>query len=360
VEIHISAGLFLICKKTTGLLIIKMEQKTNIDRLSEPGKFYVSVAAFILIIISIIFTFWLATDLIEYQWRWYQLPKYIIYKADVEILAESDGEVDEIKIKGDKADIIIAYDNVKKTYTVPVKSYDIDEGEMISEGEVIAEYQGGYRPGVMLLGLWITLKVSISSTIFGIILGLVGGIMRVSKNFALKWLSIVYVELVRGSPLLVQIFLWYFVIGTLINQLLGKFGYNNVDPVFWGVAALSVFTGAYVVEIVRAGIESIHFGQKEAARSLGMSYLQSMRHVILPPAIRRILPPLAGQFINLIKDSSLIGIIGIRELLRSGREVIITNLTPFEIFMTVAVLYLVLTFTLSMFVQYLERRGATN
>jgi polar amino acid transport system permease protein len=360
VEIHISAGLFLIRTKNNGIINHKMERKTNIDRLSQPAKFYVSVAAFILVIISIILTFWFATELIEYQWRWYQLPKYLIYKADIQIVAESDGEVDEIKIKGDKADIIIAYDNAKKTYTVPMKSYDIDEGEMISEGEVIAEYKGGYRPGVMLLGLWITLKVSIYSTIFGVILGLVGGIMRVSKNFALKWLSIVYVELIRGSPLLVQIFMWYFVIGTLINQLLAKFGYKNVDPVFWGVAALSVFTGAYVVEIVRAGIESIHFGQKEAARSLGMSYLQSMRHVILPPAIRRILPPLAGQFINLIKDSSLIGIIGIRELLRSGREVIITNLTPFEIFMTVAVLYLVLTFTLSMFVQYLERRGATN
>jgi len=337
-----------------------MKQKTNIDRLSEPGKFYVSVVAFVLVIVSIILTFWFATVIIEYQWRWYQLPKYLIYKEDVQIRAASDGEVYEIKVKGDKADIIIAYDNVKKTYTVPVKSYDIDEGEMISEGEVIAEYQGGYKPGVMLIGLWITLKVSMYSTIFGIILGLVGGIMRVSKNFALKWLSIVYVELIRGSPLLVQIFLWYFVIGTLANQLLAKFGYKNVDPVFWGVAALSVFTGAYVVEIVRSGIESIHFGQKEAARSLGMSYLQSMRHVILPPAIKRILPPLAGQFINLIKDSSLIGIIGIRELLRSGREVIITNLTPFEIFATVAVLYLMLTFTLSMFVQYLERRGATN
>ena len=128
-EIHISAGLFLICKKTTGLLIIKMEQKTNIDRLSQPGKFYVSVAAFILVIISIILTFWFATVLIEYQWRWYQLPKYLIYKADITILAKSDGEVDEIKIKGDKADIIIAYDNVKETYTVPLKSYDIDEGE---------------------------------------------------------------------------------------------------------------------------------------------------------------------------------------------------------------------------------------
>lgn len=337
-----------------------MDPQTNIDRLSQPVKFYVSVAVFVLVIISIMITFWYATVLIEYQWRWYQLPKYIIYKADVKILAESDGEVDEIKIKGDQADIVVTYEKGKETYTVPLKSYDIDEGDMISEGEVIAEYQGGYRPGVMLIGLWITLKVSIYSTIFGIILGLVGGIMRVSKNFALKWLAIVYVELIRGSPLLVQIFLWYFVIGTLINQLLAKFGYKNVDPIFWGVAALSVFTGAYVVEIVRAGIESIHFGQKEAARSLGMSYLQCMRHVILPPAIKRILPPLAGQFINLIKDSSLIGIIGIRELLRSGREVIITNLTPFEIFTTVAVLYLILTFSLSMFVQYLERRGATN
>ncbi|MEE8540504.1 MAG: ABC transporter permease subunit, partial [Desulfobacterales bacterium] len=113
-------------------------------------------------------------------------------------------------------------------------------------------------------------------------------------------------------------------------------------------------------EIVRAGIQSIHRGQVEAARSLGMTYAQAMRHIILPQAMRRILPPLAGQFISLIKDSSLLGIIAIRELTKAAREAVAASLQPFEVYLLVAVLYLVLTFTLSIFVQRLEKRMAVQ
>jgi polar amino acid transport system permease protein len=121
--------------------------------------------------------------------------------------------------------------------------------------------------------------------------------------------------------------------------------------------ALAIFTGAYVAEIVRAGIQSVHRGQMEAARSLGLTYAQAMRRVILPQAMRRILPPLAGQFISLIKDSSLLGVISIRELTKASREVVSSSLQPFEIWIVCAVLYLVLTFTLSLFVQHLERKA---
>jgi polar amino acid transport system permease protein len=121
--------------------------------------------------------------------------------------------------------------------------------------------------------------------------------------------------------------------------------------------ALAIFTGAYTAEIVRAGIQSVHRGQMEAARSLGMTYNKAMRKVILPQAFRRILPPLAGQFISLVKDSSLLGVISIRELTKASREVVSSSLQPFEIWIVCAILYLVLTFTLSMFVQYLERKA---
>lgn len=121
--------------------------------------------------------------------------------------------------------------------------------------------------------------------------------------------------------------------------------------------ALAIFTGAYTAEIVRAGIQSVHRGQMEAARSLGMSYPQAMCKVILPQAFRRILPPLAGQFISLVKDSSLLGVISIRELTKASREVVTSSLQPFEIWIVCAILYLVLTFALSMFVQYLERKA---
>jgi len=192
--------------------------------------------------------------------------------------------------------------------------------------------------------------------IFGIIIGLFTGLARISDNPAFKWTAITYIELIRGSPLLVQIFIWYFVLGTLINTVLAKNGLPQIPPLYFGVAALAFFTGAYVAEMVRAGIQSIHRGQMEASRSLGMTYAQSMVHVILPQALRRIIPPLAGQFISLVKDSSLLGIIAIRELTKATREVVTTSLQPFELWFVCALLYLVLTFSLSMLLQYLERR----
>jgi polar amino acid transport system permease protein len=155
----------------------------------------------------------------------------------------------------------------------------------------------------------------------------------------------------------VQIFLWYFVVGTVINSMLAQYGIGQISPLWFGVMALAIFTGAYTAEIVRAGIQSVHRGQMEAARSLGMTYPQAMRKVILPQAFRRILPPLAGQFISLVKDSSLLGVISIRELTKASREVVSSSLQPFEIWIVCAILYLFLTFTLSMFVQYLERKA---
>ena len=121
--------------------------------------------------------------------------------------------------------------------------------------------------------------------------------------------------------------------------------------------ALAVFTGAYVAEIVRAGIQSVSRGQMEAARSLGMTHAQAMRKIILPQAFRRILPPLAGQFISLIKDSSLLGVMAVRELTKATREAVTSSLQSLELWFTCALLYLALTFLLSLFVQYLERRA---
>jgi polar amino acid transport system permease protein len=214
--------------------------------------------------------------------------------------------------------------------------------------------------GILLQGLWLTLEVSVIAVLLGIVIGLFTGLARISANPALRWSAITYIEIIRGSPLLVQIFIWYFVLGTVINAMLDRQGMSQLSPLWFGVAALAVFAGAYVAEIVRAGIQSIHRGQMEAARSLGMTYPQAMRHIILPQAFRRILPPLAGQFISLIKDSSLLGIIAVRELTKATREVVTTSLQPFELWFICALLYLVLTFALSMFVQYLEKRMAIS
>jgi polar amino acid transport system permease protein len=298
---------------------------------------------------------------IDYVWRWYNIPKYFANHEDVKVTADIEGTVQSISASAKQTVIKIKGRDGTKTYILDQKDRDIwvNEGDFIAPGDTLGVYKK-WRPGIILQGMWITLKVSLYSIIFGILIGLMGGIARISSNPALKWAAITYVEVIRGSPLLVQIFIWYFVFATLVNNILKAYGLQEIHALWYGIAALACFTGAYVTEIVRGGIQSIHKGQSEASRSLGMTGAQSMFHVILPQAMRRILPPLAGQFISLVKDSSLLGIIAIRELTKATREAITVSLQPYEFWFICAIMYLVLTFTLSMFVQYLERRYETS
>jgi len=324
---------------------------------NEKYSYYFWVGVFFLMMFGLMGLMYYSATNIDYVWRWYRIPQYFISNETIEVRSEVQGEVISITEKSGISSIEIKDDYTSSTeiYTVPTEAVLISDGDFISMGDVLGTYRE-VRPGIMLLGLFITLKVSIVSIIVGIIIGLIGGLARISDNPALKWSSITYIELIRGSPLLVQIFIWYFVLGTLINTMLNKHGIPQIPPLWFGVAALSTFTGAYVAEMVRAGIQSIDKGQTEAARSLGMTYAQAMYHVIMPQALRRILPPLAGQFISLIKDSSLLGIIAIRELTKATREVVTSSLQPFELWFICALLYLILTFSLSMFAQYLERK----
>ena len=334
-----------------------MKQKiSNIKRLSNQTAYNISVAGFMALVILVFGSLYYATSTVEYQWRWFKIPKYFVYQEIISVYAENDGEIEAIKPNKNQFDILIQESDGIKTFTVPEGSFDWEEGDMTSPGDLIAEYQGGWRPGLLAIGLWVTLKISFIATILGIIIGIIGGVARVSDTPVLKWSAITYVEIIRGSPLLVQIMIFYFVIGTTINKILMMNGIPAIDSEWYGVAALAIFTGAYVVEIVRAGIQAIHPGQVEAARSGGMSYFQCMYYIILPQALKTILPPLAGQFINLIKDSSLLGMIAIRELTKATREGITTSLQTFELWILCAILYLMITFTLSMAIQYLERR----
>ncbi len=332
-----------------------MGSQLLLNRLKDRNYYYVWVGVFFLIIISIILSLYFSARQIDYTWRWYRIPQYFAYQEQVEIKSETDGKVESISKKGKEAVVRIKGLEGVESHAVPATALAVEEGDQIYYGDLLAAYKK-WRVGILMQGLWLTLKVSIIAIFFGILIGLFTGIARISSNPALKWSAITYIEIIRGSPLLVQIFIWYFVLGTLLNNLLATRGINQIPPLWFGVAALACFTGAYVAEMVRAGIQSIHRGQTEAARSLGMTYVKSMRHVILPQALRRILPPLAGQFISLIKDSSLLGIIAIRELTKATREVVTTSLQPFELWFVCALLYLVLTFSLSMLLQYLERR----
>jgi len=332
-----------------------MDFSLMLRRFKTSGSYYMSIGIFIMLVIGIAASLYYSALKIDYVWRWFRIPQYFVYQDQVEIRAQIEGEIESILFKDNKAIIRIKNDEETEVHTVPISDIRVDEGNLISPGDILATYKK-WRVGILMQGLWLTLKVSIIAIVFGILIGLFAGIARISSNPALKWSAITYIEFIRGSPLLVQIFIWYFVLGTLINNILVKKGIGQISPLWFGVAALACFAGAYVAEMVRAGIQSIHFGQIEAANSLGMTYIQSLRYIILPQALRRILPPLAGQFISLIKDSSLLGLIAIRELTKATREVITTSLQPFELWFVCAILYLVLTFSLSMFVQYLERR----
>jgi polar amino acid transport system permease protein len=317
------------------------------------------VGVFVVFLLIVAGLFYYATQKIEYVWRWNRMPIYFAYKDKVETNSEIAGAVEKIVRDGKQSIVTVKGETETVSYTVPTAGLTVVEGEIISLRDNIGAHET-WKPGLLLIGLWLTLKLSVMATIFGVIIGVAGGLARISSNPAFKWATIVYVEIIRGSPLMVQILIWYFVLGTVINDLLATYGMGRISAFWYGVASLACFAGAYVTEIVRAGIQSIHRGQTEAARSLGMTYAQCLRYIILPQALRRILPPLAGQFISLIKDSSLLGIIAIRELTKAGREAVSASLQPFEIYLVVAVLYLVLTFSLSMFVQHLERRSAVK
>jgi len=332
-----------------------MDFSLILRRLKARGSYYISIGIFVMLVIGIASSLYYSALKIDYVWRWYRIPQYFVYHDLVEIKADITGEIESIQLKDEKAVIRVTGDDESESYTVPTSDIRVYEGDLISPGDILATYKK-WRIGILMEGLWLTLKVSIIAIVFGILIGLFVGIARISSNPALKWSAITYIEFIRGSPLLVQIFIWYFVLGTLLNNILAREGIGQIPTLWFGVAALACFAGAYVAEMVRAGIQSIHFGQIEAAKSLGMTYVKSMRYIILPQALRRILPPLAGQFISLIKDSSLLGLIAIRELTKATREVITTSLQPFELWFVCAILYLILTFSLSMFVQYLERR----
>jgi len=336
-----------------------MATSKNQRRLNRPASYNFWVAVFVVFVCIASGVFYYATQKIEYVWRWNRVPIYFAYKDTISIISDIHGDVESITKDGKEAVIAVKGLDVTELYKVPVDGVSVEKGEVISIGDALASYTK-WKPGLLIIGLWITLKLSVIATLLGVLIGIIGGLTRISSNPALKWITIVYVEVIRGSPLMVQILIWYFVFGTVINDLLAAYGIGRLPAFWYGVASLACFAGAYVTEIVRAGIQSIHRGQTEAARSLGMTYGQSMLHIILPQALRRILPPLAGQFISLIKDSSLLGIIAIRELTKAAREAVTASLQPFEIYILCAILYLFLTFTLSMVVQHLERRMAIS
>ena len=234
---------------------------------------------------------------------------------------------------------------------------------------------GKWVSNVLMWGLFNTIRLSIFGTLLAIILGTVMGICRSSKIVFLKLVSGTYVETMRNLPPLVIIFIVYFFIGNHLlpysgigDALEGRDNFlvtlvtfcfsrpEHLTTFLSALFTLAIFEGAYITEIVRAGIQSIHRGQWEAAHSLGMTKYQMMRYIILPQAFQRILPPMAGQFVSLIKDSSIVSVISIPELSFRANELMTGTLLTMEIWITVTIMYLVLTLPCSVAIQKLEER----
>jgi arginine/lysine/histidine/glutamine transport system substrate-binding/permease protein len=203
----------------------------------------------------------------------------------------------------------------------------------------------------LLQGALVTLQLTIISIVFGLIGGSLIGIIRLSPIAPVRWVARAYVDFFRGTPLLLQIFMIYFGLPAILQELGLTFSFDRLTA---GVIALSLNSAAYIAEVVRAGIQSIEPGQAEAAQSLGLSSVQTMIYIIFPQAFRRMIPPLGNDFISLLKDTSLVSVIGFEELLRKGQLIIADNYRAFEIYAGVAVIYLCLTLLFSQAFSRLE------
>ena len=284
----------------------------------------------------------LAASNMNYVWKWTSIPKYFAYEQITSIEAPIDGKLVEENGKY----FVISLDNEKHEVAItPEFAFEYEIGEEVYQYDIIAS-KAQMKAGPILHGLWITIKISVLAAILTFIIGVIIAFMKLSSYQFLKDIASVYIAVIRGTPLLVQIFLFYFIIANIFE----------LDRFVAGVLSLGIFFGAYMAEILRGAIQSIDKGQLEASQSLGMSYFQTMRHVILPQAFKRALPTLVGEMIALVKDSSLVSVISITDLTKVGREIVANTFSPFETWIVVACMYLCITFSLSYLGHVLEKR----
>lgn len=240
---------------------------------------------------------------------------------------------------------------------------------------ILRRGEGGWVPNLLLTGFFTTVKLSFWATLFASLIGVLAGAMRAFGSPGQKLIGWLYVETLRNIPSLVLVFLFYYFISSQLLDLLGIdawlrgrppsiravvaflfAGEAQINAFFSAVMTLAIYEGAYVTEIVRGGLMSVPKGQWEAARATGLSEVQAFRYVILPQALRKILSPLAGQFISTIKDSAIMSVISIQELTFQGMEIMAATFLTFEVWLTVTFLYFILTFPLSRAVAFIDRR----
>jgi polar amino acid transport system permease protein len=201
-------------------------------------------------------------------------------------------------------------------------------------------------------GALITIEVTVGAIVLGCLIGLVIGVGRLDPRRRVVYgLCTAYVSVIRGTPLLVQLFIWFF----------GLPHFGLYFPAFFcGIVGMGIYSGAYVSEIVRGAVQSVEPGQMEAARSLGMSYWRAMREVVVPQAVVRMIPPLGNEFIALIKNSSLVSLLTIADLMHEGQKIISTSYRSLEVYLAIALVYFVLTNVTGLALRAVERRLGTG
>lgn len=204
----------------------------------------------------------------------------------------------------------------------------------------------------LLIGIKLTILITVFGLLIGFVLGAVSGLMKISRRAVIRKIAGVYIESIRGTPVMVQVMFIYFGLPLALDM--------RIPPMVAGVAAIAINSGAYIAEIVRGAFQSIETGQTEAGRSIGLSHFQTMYYVIWPQALKRMIPPLGNQFIISLKDTSLLVVVGVGELTRTGQEIIASNFRAFEVWLTVALMYLAMTLTLSKILNIIERRMDIN
>ncbi len=296
------------------------------------GFFFVAVGWF----------FYSAAANMNYVWKWTSVPKYFVYDETITIQSPANGilafENGAFFIK--QKEDLIKLEELDKSF-----KFDYEVGEKVFEGDFIATKETTHA-GPVLNGLYITIKVSVFAALLAVLIGILISSMKLSAYVFLRDIATVYITLIRGTPLLVQIFLFYFIVANI-------FGLERFTA---GVLSLGVFFGAYMAEVLRGAIQSIDKGQAEAAKSLGLGQFDTMRYIVMPQAIKRALPTLVGEFIALVKDSSLISVISITDLTKVGKEIVANTFSPFETWIVIALLYLCITSLLSFVGHKIEKR----
>ncbi|OEU66231.1 MAG: nickel transporter [Desulfovibrio sp. S3730MH75] len=205
---------------------------------------------------------------------------------------------------------------------------------------------------MLMRGLKLTVQIAVGGLFFGFILGSLAGLMKIARSLVVRKLAGVYVEAIRGTPMLVQAMFLYYGVPMAVGV--------RISPITAGIIIIAVNSGAYIAEIVRGAVQSINPGQVEAGRSIGLTRSQTMLYVVWPQALKRMIPPLGNQFIISLKDTSLLMVIGVGELMRTGQEITSVNFRAFEVYLAVACVYLVMTLSIAQGMKMLEKKLNTS